>query len=97
MLFIGMYLSSEFQFGSRIAFDSVQADQSIRPAFPQPGCIMQPLNRMQASGIMMQLDFLRSDTRSYATQILQSQPVGGKLIEQLDPLGSIFLNGVELP
>jgi hypothetical protein len=29
MLFIGVYLSFEFQFGSRISFGSVQADQSI--------------------------------------------------------------------
>jgi hypothetical protein len=31
MLFIGMSLSSELQFGSRISFDSVQVDQSIDP------------------------------------------------------------------
>jgi hypothetical protein len=29
MLFIGMSLSSEFQFGTRVSFGSVQADQSI--------------------------------------------------------------------
>jgi len=29
MLFIGTYLSSEFQFGSRIAFRLPQADQTI--------------------------------------------------------------------
>ena len=55
MLFIGMSLFSEFQFGSRIAFNSVQADQSID--LPPPVWLhYATTHRMQASGIMMQLD-----------------------------------------
>ena len=40
---------------------------------------------MLASGIMMQLDFLTIRYEELATQIRQSQPLEGKLIEQLDP------------
>jgi len=60
MLFIGMSLFSEFQFGSRIAFNSVQADQSI-DLRPPVWLHYATTHRMRASGIMMQLDFLRSD------------------------------------
>jgi len=37
-----MYLSFEFQFGSRIAFLLVQAGQSIDLPSPNSGCMMQP-------------------------------------------------------
>jgi hypothetical protein len=60
--------------------------------------MMQPPIKMLASGIMMQLDFPAIRYEELCdTNPSKSQPVGGKLIEQLDPLGSIFLNGVELP
>jgi hypothetical protein len=57
MLFIVVYLSFEFQFGSRVSFGSVQADQSIDLPFPV-WLHDATTNKMLASGITMQLDFL---------------------------------------
>jgi len=52
---------------------------------------------MLASGIMMQLDFLTIRYQELRDTNPSKPTYDGKLIEQLDPLGSIFLKGVLLP
>src|SRR5258708_37026422 len=58
MLFIGMYLSSEFQFGSRIAFRLGASGSVDRPAFFHSGCMMRPqIWRDQIRGAMRHKSF----------------------------------------